>query len=201
MKNEFIILKRLFFFYLKLLIVFLLLIPFLAQHASGQIVSPLQGGHCSPAIKNIRDRATQPPGLFIVWYNIFVSSNNCFDRDGKEFNSINLNQILPILPDISVDINMKAFVSLPVLFWACPVKLLDGQNWQVNNDYGDAVYWDPIFHDRKSSLLFSAGYRAWKEGLNFSFKYGFDNGLRQRFKNNFIMLDITNSPKYFTGKT
>lgn len=61
----------------------------------GQVVSPFQGGHYSPGVINIRDMATPPQGLFLLWYNSYVSSTKYFDRDGNEFNKIRLDQIHP----------------------------------------------------------------------------------------------------------
>ena len=316
-----------------------------------QTVSPLQGGHYSPAVKNIRDMATPPAGLFLLWYNVYATSNKYFDKDGNEFSSIRLDQIHPKLPNIDVDINLDAFASIPGLFWAAPKKILGGarytagispsyinakasiiterggiildtiytkkfegknsgfgdlfvapvmlswgsektditvlygftaptgryetggedniglgfwthqlqeytyfypvadkstafmlgltyelngkisdadvkpgnrfslewgisqylserlelgvmggHNWQVSDDTGDDVYWDASFHDKKSTLVFSAGYWVWKEHINVSVKYGFDYGLKQRFKNNYAMLDLILVPGILSGK-
>ena len=326
-----------------------LLFPFVIVHA--QVVSPLQSGHYSPGVKNIRDMATPPPGLFVLWYNVYAFSNKYIDKDGNEFKSIRLDQLYPTLPNIDVNLELNAIVSIPCFFWASSFKMLGGaryiagvspnytsadvsiiterggiildttytheingkvngfgdlfvmpaglswgfektdftfmygftaptgkyetgsedniglgfwthqlqgfgyyypvsdkstaimlgltyelnskindadlkpgsrlsmeygfsqciserielgilgaQNWQVSDDSGDAVYWDAGLHDRKSTLTFNAGYWIWKEHLNLSAKYGFDYGLRQHFKNNYVMLNILFIPNILTGK-
>ncbi|MEE8571640.1 MAG: transporter [Gemmatimonadota bacterium] len=63
-------------------------------------------------------------------------------------------------------------------------------NWQVTDDSGSDVIWDPSYHDQKSTLLFSAGFWPWAGRLYVAAKYGFDYGVRQRFKNNNLMLNL-----------
>lgn len=323
----------------------------LSSHTIGQVVSPLQGGHYSPTVKNIRDMAAPPSGLFLLWYNVYASSNKYIDRDGNEFKSISLDQIYPGLPNIDVGLDLNAFATVPTIFWVSGFKLpggarymagvapnyisadvsiiterggividtiyreeyggknsgftdlyvapfglswdmekMDitflygfvaptgkyesgseeniglgfwthefdgflyyypvtdkstaimlgmiyelngkikdadvkpgnrfslewgisqylserlelgiqgGHNWQISDDTGDDVYWEPGFHDRKSTIAFTAGYWPWRERLYLNFKYGFDYGVRQRFKNNLWMLNIIFIPILFTGK-
>lgn len=326
------------------------LIPFIAaiifcNSVFGQVVSPFQGGHYSPGVKNIRDMATPPKGLFILWYNSYSTSTKYFDRDGNEFDKIRLDQIHPALPNISVDVDVDAIASIPGIFWATPLKIpggarytlgispsyisaeasliterngmiidttyshavsgknsgfadlfvvpvmlswefekaditmlygftaptgryesgaddniglgfwthqlqgytyfypvtdkstaimlgltyeingkisdsdvkpgnrfslewgvsqyvserlelgiLGAHNWQISDDTGDDVYWNPGYHDRKSTLLFNAGYWLWKDHLELNLKYGFDYAIRQRFKNNYTMLNLVFVP-------
>ena len=63
-------------------------------------------------------------------------------------------------------------------------------NWQITDDSGSDVFWDPSYHDQKSSLLFSAGFWPWAGRLYVAAKYGFDYGVRQRFKTNNLMLNF-----------
>jgi len=322
------------------------------QVVYAQIVSPLQGGHFTPGIANIRDMATPPPGIFILWYNAFAGSSKYIDRDGNEFTSIRLDQIHPALPNIDVNLELQSFVSAPTLFWASQFKLLGGarymaglslnyisadvsivterggilkpdttyvgsaqgknsglsdmlfmpvglswslemfdftflygfaaptgkyetgsaenlglgfwthqfqgygyyypvedrstaimlgltyelnsklkdaelkpgnrfslewgvsqylseqfevgvqggHNWQISDDSGDAVYWDAGFHDRKSTIAFSACYWPWKERFSATVKYAFDFGVRQRFQNNAWMLNLLFIPNLLTGE-
>jgi len=316
-----------------------------------QVVSPLQGGHYSPGVINIRDMAPPPQGVFLLWYNSFSNSNKYIDRDGNKFDKIRLDQIHPALPNISVDIDLDATASIPGIFWGTPVKvlggaryslgtsisyisakasilterngiildttytqsvsgknsgfsdlyvvpamlswgfekadvtfvygfsaptgryesgaddnmglgfwthmlqeytyfypvadkssaimlgltyemngkisdtdvkpgnrfslewgisqylserfelgILGGHNWQVSDDTGDDVYWNPEYHDRKSTLLFNAGYWLWEERLQLNAKYGFDYGVRQRFKNNYVMLNLVFVPNILAEK-
>jgi hypothetical protein len=71
------------------------------------------------------------------------------------------------------------------------VGIQGGHNWQINEDKGDEVVFDPSIRDRKSTLSFSAGYWIWPSKMQLNFKYGFDYGLVQRFKNNMFMLNLT----------
>ncbi len=320
-------------------------------HANAQVVSPLQGGHYIPGVANIRDRATPPPGLFVIWYNAIASSDTYIDRNGDEFNSIRLSELYPRLPDIDVDVELKSFASIPTVFWASNKRILGGarylagasinyinadasifterggiiidtvytkefssrnsglsdlfivpvglswsrekyeftfmygiytptgryktgaentlglgftthqfqgfnyfypktdkstafmlgltfevnsaikdadvkpgnrfsldwgisqylsprfeinvrggNNWQIADDSGDDVYWDSTVHDRKSNFLFGASYWLWNEHLSLSVNYGFEYGIRQRFKNNTWLINLVFVPGILTGK-
>ena len=341
------------------------LVAFGAEPMSGQVVSPLQPGHYVPGILGVRDFVTPPPGLFVIWYNWFVSSDTYIDRNGNELTGVNLSQLDPTLPDLDIEFNTKAFATVPVIAWASPFTILGGaryiaaiapnffvadftvvadpggpgyeqvpnqvqegsisgfsdlvvapiglswafghfddvtmtdeelagagfpprrrfnttlvysfaaptgkyetgaddntglgfwthqfqgfgyfypfehqatalmagltyemngkikdvdvtpgnrlsfewgvsqyfapwlevfiqgaHNWQIGDDSGADVFWDPSVHDRKSTMLFGAGFWPWSQRLYVSAKYGFDYGIRQRFKNdnlfvNFIFL-------------
>jgi len=65
-----------------------------------------------------------------------------------------------------------------------------GHNWQITDDSGSDVFWDSSYHDQKSTLLFSAGFWPWSGRLYVAAKYGFDYGVRQRFKTNNFMLNF-----------
>jgi len=317
-----------------------------AGPAHGQVVSPLQAGHYSPNLQNVRDMSNPPPGLFFLWYNAYFSSDKYFDRNGDEFNSINLSQIFPNLPDIDVDVDLNGFTTVPAVFWASGFEILGGasymvgasqsyvsadatilterpgiidtlvtnevtgknsgfgdlyvvplglswglekvdltvlygfyaptgryetgasdnlglgfwthqfqgygyfypvpekstalmmgltyevngtiedtdvkpgnrftlewgvsqflseqfevgvhggHNWQVGDDTGEDVWWDPSVHDGKSALAFNASFWPWRERVMLNAKYAFDFGARQRFQNNYLMLNalfITNA--------
>ena len=331
--------------------VLVLVLFIFVSSVTAQVVSPVQGGHFSPGITNIRDMATPPPGLFVLWYNVFASSSKYIDRDGNEFTSIKLDQIHPSLPNIDVNLELQSYVSVPTLFWASRFELLGGarymagfalnyvsadvsivterggiildttytrrvegknsglsdmlfmpvglswrladadftflygfvaptgkyetgsdeniglgfwthqfqgygyyypvedkstalmlgltyelnseikdakvtpgsrlslewgisqylsdqfelgvkggHNWQISDDSGDDVYWDAGFHDRKSTIAFSACYWPWKERLALTAKYAFDFGVRQRFQNNAWMLNLLFIPNLLTGE-
>ena len=62
--------------------------------------------------------------------------------------------------------------------------------WQVTDDSGSDVYWDPSVHDRKGTLLFSAGFWPWSQRLYLNAKYGFDYGALQRLENDYLMLNV-----------
>ena len=86
-----------------------------AAPASGQIVSPLQTGHYTPSAQNVRDMSHPIPGLFPIWYNMYAFGDTYVARDGSAIT--NLNQIFPNL-DVDVNLDVKAFASIPMVFWA-----------------------------------------------------------------------------------
>jgi hypothetical protein len=325
----------------------------LAQSAGplrAQVASPLQTGHYVPGIANIRDYAAPPPGLFVIGYNWFTSSNSYVDRNGEKFTTLNPSRIDPALPDIDVDVELSGFAAVPALAWASPFTLLGGaryvavigpnwatadfsfvadpggpgsdpsegaftegsvsgmsdlfvaplglswalgqfdatvfygftaptgrytsgaddniglgfwthqlqgfgyfypfpdqssalmagltyevnseiedqdvrpgsrlsleygisqylapwlelgvqgaHNWQVSEDEGSDVFWDPSFFDRKNTLLFSAGFWPVDQRLYVAAKYGFDYAVRQRFDSNHLMLNLIWLPGALDG--
>lgn len=80
------------------------------------------------------------------------------------------------------------------------VGIAGAHNWQVSEDTGDDVFWNTANLDRKSSLFFNVGYWPIPQRLNFNFKYGFDYGLRQRFKNNMFVLNLLFNPNLLVSK-
>ncbi len=80
------------------------------------------------------------------------------------------------------------------------VMVQGAHNWQVTDDYGDDVYWDKSVHDKKSTVLFGAGYWPWKQRLQVSAKYGFDFAMRQRFKNDNLMINFIYLTDVLTGR-
>ena len=73
-------------------------------------------------------------------------------------------------------------------------------NWQVSDDYGNDVYWDTSVHDKRSTVLFGAGYWPWKGRLQVSARYGFDFAIRQRFKNDNLMINFIYLTDVLTGR-
>ena len=83
--------------------------------SKAQLVSPLQTGHYSPSVQNVRDLSNPPPGLFVIWYNLYSTSDAFMDIDGNEIK--NMNQVFPKL-DVGLSYDVKAFASTPMIFWA-----------------------------------------------------------------------------------
>ena len=79
------------------------------------------------------------------------------------------------------------------------VCIQGGNNWQVTDDKGSEVWWKPSVFDKKSTLAFALNYWVMPEKLYFAFKYGFDFGLRQRFKTNLGMVNIIYVPNILAG--
>jgi hypothetical protein len=331
----------------------------LVDSSWAQVASPLQPGHYVPGVVNVRDMATPPDGLFLLWYNWGIASDTFVDRNGNEFSSLNLSNIDPGYPDLDVEFELNGFATVPVLAWAKSTELLGGaryiavvapnwvtadykvvgevtgggvppgyeegnvsgwsdllvsplglswafgrygetsvsdedlaalgkpprrrfnvatlysfvaptgryssgandnvglgfwthtfqgfgyyyplehqatalmagltyelnssikdvdvtpgnrlsleyglsqyftpwfelsvhgaHNWQITDDSGGDVFWDPTVHDRKNSLIFGAGFWPWEGRLYASARWGFDYGVRQRFDNTNLMLNV-----------
>lgn len=107
------------------------LLAFPTRPADAQVASPLQSGHYSPVMMNVRDMAQPPAGLFLLWYNTLTSSNSFIDRDGNEFDRIRLSEIDPRLPDIDVDLELDAFATVPTVFWASRFRILGGARYMA----------------------------------------------------------------------
>jgi len=75
-----------------------------------------------------------------------------------------------------------------------------GHNWQISDDSGEDVYWDPAIHDRKNTIAFNASFWPLVERLMINFKYGFDFGLVQRFKNDSYLVNIVFVTNLLTGE-
>jgi hypothetical protein len=338
----------------------LLALAFASAPTLAQVASPLQSGHYVPGIMNVRDMATPPDGLFVVWYNWGTTSDTFADRNGNDVNRLNLSEIDPGYPDLDVDLEVKGFATVPVLFWARGTNILGGaryiasiapnyltmdykvvgevvgggaepgydegslsgwsdlvvtpiglswglgrydevsvpdedmiaagapplrrfnlttlysfaaptgryetgaadnlglgfwthqlqgfgyyypfehqatalmagltyemnngikdadvnpgnrlslewglshyfnssfefsvhgaHNWQVTDDAGNDVFWDPAARDRKNTLMLGAGFWPWAGRLQITARYGFDSGMQQRFDNSHLMLNVT----------
>jgi hypothetical protein len=73
-------------------------------------------------------------------------------------------------------------------------------NWQITDDTGTDVFWDPAAHDRKNSLMLGAGFWPWAGRLQLNARWGFDYGSRQRFDNSNLMLNVTFLTNLFNGR-
>ncbi len=89
-----------------------------------QVVSPLQAGHYFSGFINIRDLSAAPPGLFVMDYNAYLWTDTYVDRNGKEFQNLDLNEISPVLPNINVDLKLSSYANVPVIAWASDFKIL-----------------------------------------------------------------------------
>ena len=75
-----------------------------------------------------------------------------------------------------------------------------GHSFQVGDDTGNDVFWDPSYHDSKSTVAFGASYWVLPNRLALTGKYAFDFGARQRFENNTFMLNVTYITGWLTGE-
>lgn len=74
-----------------------------------------------------------------------------------------------------------------------------GSIWQVTDDKGSDVDYDPSVYSRANTVGFMAGYWAWKNKLQLIFKYNHDYGVRQGFRNNAFMLNAVFLTNLMTG--
>jgi hypothetical protein len=73
-------------------------------------------------------------------------------------------------------------------------------NWQVSDDTGDDVLYDPSVYDRKNTIYFGAAFMPVLARFYIVAKYGFDFGLKQRFQNNNLVLSIYWATGLLSGK-
>lgn len=79
------------------------------------------------------------------------------------------------------------------------VAIQGGHNWQVSEDTGEDIFWDPSVKDKKSTIGFNLAYWVWPEHMQITAKYGLDFGLVQRFSTNMFMINLTYVPNILTG--
>ena len=79
------------------------------------------------------------------------------------------------------------------------VAVQGGHNWQITDDSGSDVSWDPSKHDQKSTLAFYGAYWPWEGKLLTTLKYGFDYGAKGRGLTNYWMFNILFIPGILTG--
>ncbi|NMM47381.1 SphA family protein [Marinigracilibium pacificum] len=118
-----------------------------------QVVSPIQGGHYSIGIKNNRDMATPPSGIFILWYNAFVSGDSYYDRNGHKYESIRLDQINPNLKNITVDPEINAYATIPTIFWASSFEILGGAKYMAGVSLGNTNAKFSIITERPGIII------------------------------------------------
>jgi hypothetical protein len=75
-----------------------------------------------------------------------------------------------------------------------------GNNWQVSDDKGSQVYWDPSIHDRLGVVGAQIGYWVWPNRLQAVGKYGWNYGAVQRFQQNIIEINLIFITNALSGK-
>lgn len=78
--------------------------------------------------------------------------------------------------------------------------LQGGNNWQVTNDTGSGVYWDPDVHDSTNFWGVSAGYWVWQDRLMVNTKYVMNYAPRQHFGNSAVYLNLIFATKLLDGQ-
>lgn len=146
-------------------LIVLILFTFLSVNSNAQVVSPLQGGHYSPVVRNMRDMAYPPSGLFVLWYNGYFGSDTYVDKDGEKFSGIELGQILPILPDVNVNIDLNGFTSIPAIFWATDLKALGNAKYMAGVSFNYLSAKSSIISER-GGIIIDTTYTRTSEGKN-----------------------------------
>ena len=140
------------------------MILFPISTAYGQVVSPLQIGHYTPAVQNIRDMATPIPGLFPIWYNMYATSNTYIDIEGNKIT--NLNQIFPNL-NVDVDYEAKIFASIPMIFWASnKISFLGDANYLGGISLNYVSMKAKVFTERQGVIIDTTFRRSFEGSLS-----------------------------------
>ncbi len=86
------------------------------------LVSPLQTGHYSPGLMNIRDEADPAPvyGLSVLDYNTYQYGNKFYDRNGKQVTQIKG----PAGNLVNLDADVSGYNNTLMLQWAYKGKIL-----------------------------------------------------------------------------
>ncbi|GGG47226.1 SphA family protein [Bizionia arctica] len=87
-----------------------------------KLASPLQTGHYLPGIISIRDFADPAPasGLVLLDYNIFLSGNKYFNKNGEEVTEFES----PTGADFALNTDVSGYINNPVLMWVAKQKVL-----------------------------------------------------------------------------
>ena len=84
------------------------------------------------------------------------------------------------------------------------LELINGHNWQVGDDKGEAVWWRQSaldVRDQTSNVGFGIGVWPWEGRLNIRVKYAMDYGTKQRYKSNFLSASIIFIPNILTSSS
>ena len=82
------------------------------------------------------------------------------------------------------------------------LELINGHNWQVGDDKGEAVWWRQSaldVRDQTSNVGFGIGVWPWEGRLNIRVKYAMDYGTKQRYKSNFLSASIIFIPNLLSN--
>jgi len=84
------------------------------------------------------------------------------------------------------------------------LELINGHNWQVGDDKGEAVWWRQSaldVRDQTSNIGFGIGVWPWEGRLNIRVKYAMDYATKQRYKSNFLSASIIFIPNILTSSS
>ncbi len=80
------------------------------------------------------------------------------------------------------------------------IGIMGGNNFQITNDKGSDVFWNPSVLDQLSYVSFQASGWPIANKLYTSIKYNVDYAMRQRIKEHMILLNIIYVTGWLTGK-
>jgi len=92
--------------------------PGQGQALPNPLPSPIQSGSYIPGLINARDY-TNPgiSGLIAIDYNIFFNTDNYFDRNGNEINSLDFPQLGASIP---LDIDISGYINALAIAYVSP---------------------------------------------------------------------------------
>jgi hypothetical protein len=101
--------------------------------AQDKPVSPILTGHYLPGIINIRDFANPSPasGLIALDYNIFLSGNKFYGKDGEQVTKITG----PLGAQIDLNVDLNGYLNTPFPVWVSKFKIL-GANYLAGATVG-----------------------------------------------------------------
>ncbi|HTE23284.1 SphA family protein [Flavitalea sp.] len=101
--------------------------------SQGKAVSPILTGHYLPGIINIRDFANPSPanGLIALDYNIFLSGDKFFGKDGEQVTKITG----PSGTSIDLNVDLNGYLNTPFPVWVSKFKIL-GANYLAGATVG-----------------------------------------------------------------
>ncbi len=81
--------------------------------------SPILSGGYLPGIMGVRDYANPgTDGLFVIDYNVFLSANTFYDRDGNKSNSLDL--VPELEGSIPIDVDISGYINSLMFVYASP---------------------------------------------------------------------------------
>lgn len=90
----------------------------LAQSIPDPIVSPIQAGPYVPGLMGVRDFANPGvDGMLFLDYNVFLNTDNFYDRNGNEVNSLDL---FPELGSVTFETDISGYINSLMIAYASP---------------------------------------------------------------------------------
>lgn len=105
--------------------------------------------------------------------------------------------------DVNVSPGNRITVEYGISQYLSPIfeiGIMGGNNFQITEDKGTSVWWNSSILDQMGYIGFQMSGWPIKNKLYTSLKYNIEYGLRQRFKQDMLMFNITYAPGWLSGK-